>query len=272
MCLTSCNPFAVQGPEPAFININEATFIHDLDQGPRNHRIDYVEVFFENFSIGYYELPVELAVIPTLESSTITIFPAFQKNGQVTEITTYPLMTTYSLTQAFEVGEIYDITPEFDYLSTVVFDYVETFESGNSLNFDADEIDSTVTIRTNAEAANGTHSCLITTEENGEILTASNFLFTGLDNDGKDVYVEFNYKSTGSIVMGMQAEGNGLAFQIPFISLNAQSDWRKMYLDITPLIQSVPAEGYRLYFRSEGGTGDSAKKTYIDNAKILHQQ
>ncbi len=270
--LVSCNPFGIQGPEPAFLNIDEISIVHDFAEGPRNHRIDHVEIFFENFSIGFYELPVELALIPTQEISNLTIFPAIQLNGQVTEIVEYEMMTSYTVDQAFEIGETYTITPEFDYKESSIFDYVETFESGNSLNYDADEIDSTITVRSTDEAANGIYSCLVSTEKNGDIYTATNFLFTGLINNNQNVFVEFNYKSNGPIEMGFIGEGNALALPIPFITLNPQSEWRKMYLDLTPLIIEVPAPGYRLYFRASGGTGENATEAYFDNIKILHQE
>ncbi len=270
--LSSCNPFAIQGPEPAFIDINEPVFIHSLNEGTRQHRVTNVEVFFEGFSIGFYQLPAKIAVIPTMEVSEMQIFPAVQLNGDLTGILKYNAMTEYEVIQTFEIAETYSITPEFDYQDNMIFDYVEGFESGNSLNFDADEVDSTVTVRTSDEAAEGIHSCLISTEKNGFIAAATNFLFTGLLNGGQDVFVEFQYKADGPVVMGMRAEGNNNSQLIPFITLVEQSDWRKMYLDISPLVLQVPAEGYRLYFLTEGGEGEFANEVYVDNIKILHQE
>lgn len=270
-CLSSCNPFAIQGPEPVFLDITEAEFTFDLEQGPRNQRVENVEIFFENFSIGFYELPAEIAIIPTQEISTLTIFPAIQKNGQTAEISTYDRMTTYTVEQSWEIGETYTITPEFEYKESTVFEYVETFENGNSFNFDADEIDTTNTIRTTEDSANGIYSLFISTEK-GNITAANNFLFTGLVNNSKEVFVELNYKSTAIVEIGMIAEGNDISLPIPFFFLNSQSDWTKMYIDMTALFIEFPAPGYRLYLKMNGPEGENAEEAYFDNIKILRQQ
>jgi hypothetical protein len=261
----------VQGPQPVFLNISAADFNIDPTEGPTNQRIEHIEIFFENFSIGYYELPAELAIIPTQDVSKLTIFPAIQNNGQATEIKVYNRFNTYEIEQSWEVGETYEITPIFSYKETTIFDYVETFENGNSFNYDADEIDSTNTIWSLDDSANGNYSCHISTE-NGNITAATNFLFTSFVNDNKELFVELNYKSTDFVEIGMIAEGNNLALPIPFFFLNPQSDWRKIYLEMTPLFIEYPAPGYRLYLKMQGASGDSAEEAYFDNIKILRQQ
>ncbi len=270
-CFFSCNPFGIQGPEPVFLNITEPEFVFDLEKGPRNQRIQSVEVFFENFSIGFYELPAEIAIIPTQEISSLTIFPAIQRNGQITEFTPYTRMREVTIERNWVIGETYDITPQFDYKESTIFDYVETFEDGNSFNFDGDDIDSTITERVDTYAADGNFSCKLSTER-GDINAATNFLFTGLSNDNKDVFMELNYKSDAVVEVGVRLETTNESLDIPFIFLDSQSDWRKVYLDLSPLFAQFPAPGYRFYLSMEGPSGENAREAFFDNIKVLRQE
>ena len=108
--------------------------------------------------------------------------------------------------------------------------------------------------------------------EKGNITAANNFLFTGLVNNNKEVFVELNYKSTDLVEIGMIAEGNDISLPIPFFFLNPQTEWTKIYIDFTDLFIEFPAPGYRLYMRMEGPEGDNAEEAYFDNIKILRQE
>lgn len=271
LLLSSCNPLAVQGPEPAFIDIPELRFIHDPAQGSREHDIKYVEVFFENFSIGFYEIPAKISVIPTTDVSTLIIKPAYQRNGQQNEITVYPMMTWHVVDQTFETYETYEIIPEFKYDDLCVFDLLEGFESGNSLTYDLDNIDSTRLVRTTSTAKTGSYSGLMTSKNGEYIAVATEFLFLDLDNDGRPVFVELDYKNNSPFAIGLLGEGNGQQLEIFRWNQKPQSDWNKIYFDITPFIIQVPAKGYRLFFILDStSSSGSDSELYIDNLKLIH--
>ena len=270
--ISSCNPLATQGPEPAFLNISAIEFIHDFEKGPRLHQIDHVEIFFENFSIGYYELPAEIAVIPTKEVSNLTIRPAIRENGGKNTITVYNMMTSYIVDQTFEAFETYEINPQVDYASNVVFDLVETFESSNSMTFDLDGIDSTMLVRTTKDANDGSYSGLLSSENGRDILVGSDFLFTDLDNDRRDVFIEFEYRNDIPFEIGMYAFGGGNSLEIPYIfTFPARAQWNKVYLNFTPAIFNIPSEGYRIFLRTNSSSS-FLSEVFIDNLKLLHIQ
>ena len=267
----SCNPLAVQGPEPAFIDIPSIEFIHDLDKGPRLHRIEHVEIFFENFSIGYYELPVNIAVIPTQEVSNVSIRPAIRLNGEANRITNYVMMTPFNLSQTFEVGETYEIIPQFDYVANIEFDYIESFEVGNTLNFDLDEIDTSFTQRVSTGAAEGVYSGLLSSENSPYIEVATNDpLFSSLNNGGRAVFVEFDYKCNTDFEFGLTGVGNSQSLNFPFIQIQPKDDWRKIYLEITNVILIAPAPAYRMYFKLDATGVGIPSEIFIDNLKLLH--
>lgn len=267
----SCNILGVQGPEAAFVSIPSLKFTHSLEMGPLDHNMKHVEVFFENVSIGYYEIPVILAVIPTMEMSNITIRPAIRENGQANAIAGYPIMKNFSLTQEFAIGETYDIIPEFDYVDNIVLDYLETFESGNSFEFDLDMIDSTTLLRSTEEANNSTYSGLLSSEEGPSIEVATDFVFTDLRNNGREVYAEISYFTNEEFIFGLVAFNTGLEdIKLPLIGITAKEEWNKTYINLTNVVLQFPSEGYRLYFALDKGAGSIPSKAYIDNIKLLH--
>lgn len=266
----SCNPFAIQGPEAAFINIPAVEFSHPLEQGPRQHEINHVEIFFENFSIGYYELPVFIAVIPTMTTSPLTIRPAIEYNGGATDITAYTMMKNFAIEQEFITGETYEFIPQFDYKDNVVFDYVETFEFSNTFNFNTDEIDSTQTSLSQENAAEGQFSCKFGVDPDEFLQAGTNFSFADLANANGDIFVEFEYISDLPAAFGITAMANGESFSGTYYNLNPRSEWNKIYLDIKQFIVQVPAEEYKLYFEIDGNISSTPSSLFIDNIKLLH--
>lgn len=266
---SSCGLLSEQGPEAAFVEIPSLEFTHGPDKGPIDHSIKHVEIFFEEVSIGYYEIPVKLAVIPTQDESRIVIRPAINENGLVNAISSYIMMENYELTTTFNINEVYTIIPTFDYADNLIFDYVETFESGNSFEYDLDNIDSSRMLLTTEDARDGVTSGLLSGENAESIDAATDFVFTGLDNGGRDVFLEFSYKNNDDFIFGLVTFNTGQPDRvIPLINLVRRDEWNKLYLDLTFVIQNNPAEGYRLFFKLDAADSDS--KVFIDNVKLLH--
>lgn len=266
---SSCGLLSVQGPEAAFIEIPSIEFTHNAEKGPYDHNIKHIEVFFEGSSLGYYEVPLTLAVIPTMETSSLVIRPAIRENGKANGITNYIMMTNHTVTQKFEVDEFYTIIPQFDYAENLIFDYVETFESGNSIEFDLDNIDTSRMVRTQDEARNGASSGLLSGEIAEATRSATDFVFTDLDNGGRDVYLEMSYLNNDDFIFGLVAVNTGFPNQeIPLINLVDRDEWNKLYVKLTNIILNNPAEGYRLYYQLDASS--STSKVFIDNVKLLH--
>lgn len=271
LCLitNSCNPLAVQGPEPAFIDIPSVEFTYTIDKGPLTQKIDHVEIFFENNSIGYYTIPAKIAVVPTKENSNLTIMPAIRENGGLNAVTVYKMMTWHIEDRLFKPYETYTIIPKFDYNESTIFDLVETFESSNSFTFDLDNIDSTGLVRSNLTSRDGTYSGLIESKAGEKISVATDFLFANLSNNGRPVFLEFDYKCDVNFDMGMVVEGIGNSANVYFRTIAEKSEWNKIYIDLTELVLAIPAQGYRIYFEVDPA-GTSTSQVFIDNLKLLH--
>lgn len=268
--LTQCSLLELDGPMPAFIEISDLQFEHGLNEGPPTHNIKHVEVFFENKSLGYYELPIKLAIIPTLEKSTLVIKPAIRENGQKNFITTYVLMTNYSITQTFETNKVYPIKPVFQYLPNVKVPFLETFEDTNDFIFNVDKKDSLnqdTLFRTNEMAAFGDYSGKIKIEKDAFISMASEIKIPGL-RDKVRVFAEFEYKNEIPLVFGLVGYKDDIEAKSGLIALQEKTDWNKIYIDLTKIIALSDLDEYRLFFEARDSKGPG--NIFIDNVKLLY--
>lgn len=268
----SCSFFEIQGPKPAYLNIDTLEFNYGPEFGSDKQDIKHVEVFFENFSVGFYELPVRIAVIPTKEKSNLSIFPAIDVNGFKKQIVRYDMMQKYSIDQKFEVGETYTVNPVFTYSDAVEIDYVENFENGNSFNFNLDQVDSTFSKRVTGDAATGNYAVKIESKTGEYIAVATEAVFKEWTSEAPKVFVEMDFKADEPFRLGLVDVSSGTDIKLPFITLNAKGTWEKIYLDVSKVIIDNKGTSYRLYvdFGGQGSFGEAS--LLLDNIKILHIQ
>jgi len=124
-------------------------------------------------------------------------------------------------------------------------------------------------ILTTEGVEHGSFAGLLSGENAESIDVGTDFIFTDLDNGGRDVVIEFTYKNNDDFIFGLAAFNTGQEDQnIPLINLVRRDEWNKLYLNITNIILNNPSEGYRLYFALDAA--DSSSKVFIDNVKLLH--
>lgn len=264
--IQSCSLLELRGDTPAYIKVNKLEFSHKEDQGPTNHNIDYVEVFFENASLGIYQVPFKLAVIPTKDISNLTILPAIQENVSSTAITSYPMMKPFVVERKFEENEVYDMNPSFSYSDGTKFFFTETFESNHVFTSDLDTFESTLEL-TNDMVSVGQGAGVMKVKEGEQMRVSTLFSSKDLANGGK-VFVEMDYKGTMLFSVGVLGNtGSDVQFE-PAIFLKKREDWKKIYLNITLPIIKLKKEEVRLYLEAKSTNGDG--EVYLDNIKLIY--
>jgi hypothetical protein len=103
-------------------------------------------------------------------------------------------------------------------------------------------------------------------------------------NDGNDsgfplgqgdfIFLELHFKSDIDMVVGMLIEQfDGTLKQRPYIGLNATDEWKKFYLNFTPLVnEEVGAREFTVYFESYHDDTQSTSRVFLDNIKLLSRQ
>ena len=87
---------------------------------------------------------------------------------------------------------------------------------------------------------------------------------------GANVWLEVNYKTDIPLTFGVVANEQLQSIQAPVVTLFANDDWKKAYINLVTEVSGYPNAGdYNLFFGALNTTGDSAT-IYIDNIKLLY--
>lgn len=262
----SCSLLDLRGDTPSYIIVDELAFSHKEGQGPTNHNINYVEVYFENIPLGFYEVPFKLAVIPTMETSKLTILPAIQENISPTAITSYPMMKPFVLEQHFEENKEYELSPTFTYSEGTKFVFTETFESNHIFTTDLDTFSTTLEITSDMVSV-GQGAGVMRVKEDEKMRVTTLFSNKDLANGGQ-VFVEVEFKGTAIFNVGLIGNtGPDIQFE-QGVFLNAREDWKKVYLNMTLPVIKLKKEEVRLYLEAISSEGEG--EVYLDNIKLIY--
>lgn len=267
--ISSCGLLDMDGYEPAYIEINEISFLHTEEQGPPSHDISIVQIFFEGQSLGYYEFPLKLAVVPTMPESELVIQAAVSENSQSYAIESYAMMEQFTVTQEFIPGEVYQFEPVFKYLESVGFAFAETFEASHIFQRDMDDNDTTKMVTTEEMAAYGLQSGVMEVFDNLQNIVANDFRSQGIIEGGQ-VFLEYEFKSDIFFSVGFIAFNPGSTVNVAPIIEQPSEEWKKVYLELTLPMLANPAEEYSIFFAADHTNGDG--KVYLDNVKLIYRK
>jgi len=270
----SCEVINPDEDVPSNINISSFDFKADVGQGSSLAEISDSWVYVSGELIGAFEMPT---IIPVLTSGvqTIEIRPGVLLNGIAGTRTINPFFTTYKLEHNFESGKTEVIEPKSTYVDGVVFPWnnrgEEDFEEGG-ISIDSVPGSPTKMVKTTEDVFEGEYSGMVSLDmQHKKYIGQSKNVFN-LPKSGAYVVMEINVKNvTTPLNIGMYVNLNtGQVKDVPHITINPTSDWKKLYINFTELVSYYNnAIGYRVYFKAE--LGDNTSSTiYVDNIKIMH--
>ena len=178
--------------------------------------------------------------------------------------------------QTCACGEAIDVQPLFKYKPTSKFSFIEDFESGNIFETDLDNNSATTINVQNDTVFEGSYSAVldVTSANTLNRITSLEF-YNDFASDGRDVFLEFNYKSNINFLVGLEANINGEhALELQF-GIFKSDQWKKMYIALTDLVAASKADdGYRVVFQLQYPTGSTLPvgQLYLDNLKLVHYQ
>ena len=253
----SCTKSAVQ--IPAFLKIDEITFNTPGNQGTASSSIRYAFVFINDEFIGGYELPIELPVLATGETSVI-IRPGIKANGITEFPSEYPPYTDYSTTINFTPEETSTVTPEVFYKANVRFAINEEFESSSHVfPFDLDEDPNTDIEIDGDDAFEGRSARISLISTAREVIIGSDIIEV-LPKNNTPIWLEINYKTDLPVIFGLNGiESNLNTEQFPEFGINTKQTWNKIYFDLTQFVNLPQFVAYQLFFGASLAEGDSGE-------------
>jgi len=295
--LGSCQKFEGDQTVPAYIRIDSIIMQTNYEEeGAPTSNITDAWVYINDEAIGAYQLP---AVFPVLASGLITVRvdPGIELNGIAALRTPYPfykpIVQDVMLVEGEEVnlntdtlyydGEELPYTMTTGYYDNLEFVWMEDFEDP-SLSLDSTSKSLTDITRTSPanspEAFLSDYSkysgLMVLTTDKWLVDVATNVGYEDgfvLPKLGQPVFLEVDYKNNNYFTAGFYANEQSQIIQNPVVNMNPTSEWKKIYINLTPGVSSqVNAIDFNIFFGSTKENAVDEPRILIDNVKLIHRK
>lgn len=273
--LFSC---AKDQPEVAWLKIDKWNLVSNPDaqtpQGELSHNLSQVFVNMDGRSLGMYELPAKIPIIGDGVHEFV-IIPGIINNGISRTKKRYPFLEQYKGTITLKKNDTVSFTPHTRYYSSTKF-LIEDFESP-SMQLDV-STESSATLGRNNDPNilkwGNKYGEILLTDSDSLIAFVTNFQ-TVLPKLGTEVYLEFDFMNTNSLLTSTIAYGNGDFHIDPYVIIAPQKEgeavWKHAYIDLKENVsyyQTTPINEVQFtLLLDEMGT---SKYFYIDNIKLIY--
>jgi hypothetical protein len=277
ICLIGCYMFCgcnIVNPDekiPYFIQIDSVKLdgANYLKYGSTQQaKITEVWVYANNDLLGGYELPANVPIIAD-SNATISIQAGIRVNGIGSQRRPYPFYNFYTTNITWPKATRQKITPQFTYADKAEAMQNWDFESSNPFiprNAGADEpLQATAT---NSKVFEGIASGLWLVDTSlpyHEVIT--NDVYTL--EQGKEFYMEFDYKSTCNFEVHALAKISGQFQNVLVSGVNKKDTWNKMYINLGAMVTQLGATDYQFILRSALDSTQNNGEILIDNMKIM---
>ena len=275
--LSSCDDDKDSDLVPSYISIEAFTVATEYEQGTASQKITDAWVYLDETLIGAFELPARVPIL-TDGTQNITLRPGIKINGISNTRAIYPYLnpvtrklrlTKDSITSLDVVGT--------RYRDNVIFPWVENFEL-NAASLDTTR-KSTVPLQITENPdlvfkflnESGTSSGMIQLVSDTSVFEAVTTETYDFPPSGSEVFLEMNYKTDNTLVIGVFYKSTGIEVQRPLIVLNKSDDWNKVYINLTvPKYDTPNASDFRIFFGAKTDAGSSQATILMDNIKLVY--
>lgn len=271
--ISSCEVINPKESVPGYLHIDSFTLNTDYNtQGSASTQgISDVWVFVNDNLVGGFELP---ATVPVLSTGDINVKlrAGIKNSGAANLRREYPFFNLAEENISLSAQEVVSLKPQISYYSSLNFAFIEDFEGSNyGISTTSGSIPLWVSNQS-AECIEGQGSLKIEVHDQETFRAQSNDVFV-LPKQGKEVYLEMDYQSTGYIEVRLIAnQSSGVPTETSVIILYPSGEQKKkVYLDLGPIVSTeVSAASFTLAFLAYNATNQTHSVNYIDNIKLIH--
>lgn len=279
--LSGCKLFDKEEQIPSYLLVQSATVAPNYaDYGSSSNKISDVWVYANDELIGCFELPARIPILA--EGSTkITLLAGIKVNGISATRASYPFYASKSYQCDLSTDSATTINPIFDFDVSSVITFNEDFESAGII-FQKVDLYSDTTI----EATNNISDVFRNDQDPTEISNYSGVINLDSENDtcqietisgyalpknGTYTFLEFNYKCSTPVEVGIKAYTSSTMTRHQMIVLNSTDTWKKMYVNLTARVSGeINALNFKIYFACILRSGATQDKVLLDNIKLIH--
>ena len=267
-------------PVPAYIYVDQINFAVDtaLQQGSASSALTDVWVSVDGQSLGANNPGSIFPVLfdSNLVNNNIKIYGGIKENGINNTRIIYPFYAPFEIDMKLQSGKIDTFSPVLNYDPDANIIIVEDFENNNQPIFtdDRDGNPNTYMLIQSDEVFEGNASGqLLLDSVNLECTIASSTRYYDLQPSGSSfpVYLEINYKTNTAFQVGLIAHlSNSNVEYIYKGGMNASSEWKKIYFNLTNEVFGAPTNEFSVVFKAVKLSEASQPEIYLDNIKLLH--
>lgn len=266
----TCSKEKYEATIPSYITINNITLTTNYnEEGSASSNITDAWVFINDDLVGVYELP---ATFPILKEGDVElkVYAGIKDNGIAATRARYLLYDPHIEHINLVKEQTLVINPQVTYNSDVKFTWKEDFENA-SLSFLYHVNSDTTIFKQNGTVKEGSYSGKIILESSMNFFEATSVSYSNIPKNGTPVYFELDFKTNEPIVVGIYHDGD----QYAKITLNVAENWKKIYINLTDLVNApVNANDIKVFFGFQETANDpfltDNPEVYIDNLKLVH--
>jgi len=278
VCISVLSGCDVQpAAEVAYLEVNELSVSTTSDQGTSSSKLNTLWVEQNGQQLGAFMPPCRIPLLAGNDQE-IRLIPGISINGSYNQRNQYEMLNAKSFNwdlEAFSTRTLGNSGSTFSYNSTYTLRVIEDFD-GVGLNFSrAVQSDTTIIIVGDEQGAfeftgenpNKSGKVVMLPASRAEFRTPEAF---ELPQQGANVWLEVNYKTDVPLTFGVIANETLQSIQAPVVTLFANEDWNKVYLNLVTEVSGYPGAGdFNLFFGAINNTEDTAN-IFIDNIKLLY--
>jgi len=278
VCISVLSSCDVQpAAEVAYLEVNSLGVSTTADQGTSSSNLNTLWVEQNGQQLGAFMPPCRIPLLAGNDQE-IRLIPGISINGSYNQRNQYEMLNAKSFNwdlEAFSTRTLGNSGSMFSYNSTYTLRVIEGFD-GVGLNFSrAVQSDTTIIIVGDEEGAfqfvgenpNKSGKVVMLPTSRAEFRTPEAF---ELPQQGANVWLEVNYKTDVPLTFGVIANETLQSIQAPVVTLFANEDWNKVYLNLVTEVSGYPGAGdFNLFFGAINNTADTAN-IFIDNIKLLY--
>ena len=216
--------------------------------------------------IGVFEIPCKIPIL-SVGSYTFNIYPGIKVNGIAGSRIKYPFYEKFETNLTLETDETILISPVTSYMPKTLFEFEQQgqFEIEGTMLEKASMSDTSAIIQ-NEIVFQGERASAIYLDSINTYFDIRNIEELNLDNN---TFLELNFKSTITFNVGLIII-NEMEEKHELIQLYATENWKKIYLDLSPLINAGNSlSKFKIYFEGNYNNTEPINSVYLDNLKMV---
>lgn len=267
--LSGCEIINPEEEVPAYIHIPAFELITSFDQGTAAHNITDAWVYVDQDIQGVYELPVTFPVLAA-GKHTISLRPGIKINGIASTRISYPFFESRDFHLELQPGKIDTLRPVTAYQEETDFAWIENFESPG-ISMEATPGSDTAMGKQKDEAFEGAFSGVIHLNDERSYFEAVTINAYKLPTGLTPSYLEMNFKTNNTLVVGLIANSPGSVKVLEILVLNPTDEWKKIYVNLGATVsRQSGVVDYNVILRAGLDEGIEEAEILVDNLKLVH--